>query len=180
HRFGLPGENLIGLVVRDMISHTEWSYADWSSALPGSRLALLVAARMLREHARADSDAALDSIIAQAKAVPPPGAQGAIQVAALAEAYVLRADWTNAEAAYKEAIDRMPVDLARRSWSFNLADVERHLNNDRKRQEALEAAKSTAQSDEVSRHALELQKGSGYRTEQVVARKKGTTKDATP
>lgn len=179
-RFALPGEHLIGVVLRDMISHTEWSYADWSGALPETSVPYVVAARLLREHARADSDAALDAVAAHTKGAAQAGPRGAIQVAALAEAYVLRADWTNAEATYKEAIERMPVEVARRSWWFNLADVERHLNNDRKRQEALEAAKSTAQSDEITRHALELQKGSGYRTDQVAARKKGIAKDATP
>lgn len=175
-RFTLPGESLFALVVRDMISHTEWTFRDWSPALPESAVPWIVAARLLRENARADSDAALDAVVKRATGSPPQGMDAAIQLAAIAEAHAIRADWTNAEARYKEAIDRMPIDIVRRSWWYNLADVERHLNNDRKRQEALEAAKSIAASDEISRRALDALKGSGYRSSLTAARTKDSSK----
>jgi len=93
----------------------------------------------------------------------------ALQLAAQAEAYALRSDWPNAETRYRQAIAHMPVDPVRRSWWINLADIEQRLNEEEKRQQALEAAKSPDPNDAMTRRALDLQKSSGFRPDRATA-----------
>jgi tetratricopeptide (TPR) repeat protein len=179
-RFDLPGESLAGLVIADMAASTDWSFTDWCDAVPGSSVAMVAAARRMREGARSDSDKALGMILAEENASTPGGFAGAVRLAVRAEAHALRSDWTEAEQLYRAAIERMPIDLIRRSWWFNLADIERRLANDRKRQDAFEAARSTSLNDAITRRTIELQKQSGYSADSTAAPKKGSTKDPAP
>ena len=54
-RYGLPGEELTGRVIRDMADQTNWTFADWKEALPAFAPIRLAAARLLRERGSADA-----------------------------------------------------------------------------------------------------------------------------
>ncbi|MFO0953865.1 MAG: hypothetical protein U0835_22460 [Isosphaeraceae bacterium] len=51
-RYALPAEDVVGTVIRDMAEQSEWSYAEWSAAVPRGTVAPVVAARVLREPRR--------------------------------------------------------------------------------------------------------------------------------
>ena len=53
------------------------------------------------------------------------------------------------------------VDLVRRSWWINVADVARSLHEESKRAEALDLAKSADLKDEITLRAIDLQKEMG-------------------
>jgi hypothetical protein len=57
----------------------------------------------------------------------------------------------------------MPDDATRRAWWINLAEVAVRLNDEAKRQRALEAARGQGPGDEVARRAAEMLKYSGTR-----------------
>ena len=59
----------------------------------------------------------------------------------------------------------MPDDTIRRSWYVNLADLELRLNDQPKRQRALEAARGLARNDEISRRVSDLLKAFGGRAQ---------------
>jgi hypothetical protein len=161
-RYTLPGEDLFGPVIRDMASHAEWAFSDWSAALPDYALASLVAARQVREQDRAGSDALLDRLLGDEGArVAPPGTPAAVHAAARAEAFALRENWAEAQAHYQEAIDLMPLDRVRRSWQFNLADLALRQNDEPARQKALEAANNHDPNDPITLRVVDLQKLSG-------------------
>ena len=178
HRYNVPGEDLIGAVVRDMAEQTEWTYADWSAALPRYAVAPLVAARVLSDADRTASDAALNSIVARADEPPPPGTSAALHLAAQAEAFALRSDWTTADALYRQAIDQMPSPRVRRAWWVNVADIALRLDDEFARQKALEAANSHDPNDEITRRVVELQKFSGNRGEKAAPRARTASKAA--
>ncbi|MCA1685626.1 MAG: hypothetical protein LC745_06495, partial [Planctomycetia bacterium] len=162
-RYALPSEDLLGPVIRDMAEQTAWSYKDWAVAIPRRTVAPLVAARVLRERLSPDADAALDAALDDADR--PPVGEGlavAVRTAAQAEALAMKNRWAEADDRYRLAIDRMPVDAVRRSWWFNVAEVAQRLNEDPKRQKALDAAKSTDPKDEITQRAIDLQKASGF------------------
>ncbi|MDR3635005.1 MAG: hypothetical protein P4L84_14470 [Isosphaeraceae bacterium] len=170
-RYTLPGEELIGPVVRDMASHSQWTFEEWSAALPSYALVPLVAARQLREHDRTDSDALLDRLVGdEGSGAPPSGSLPAVHFAARAEAFALKEKWAQAQALYQEAIDRMPVDLVRRSWQVNLADVALRQSDEPARQKALEAANNHDPNDPITLRVVDLQKGSGDRAPRTNAR----------
>src|SRR5262249_12402275 len=118
-RYALPGEELIGPVVRDLANHADWPFARWSEALPASPVAALAAYGVLREKGSGDAERALGRVLAEAPGEEP----GPIDLAARAEALAFQARWAEAEATYREAIERMPVDLVRRSWWLNVASL---------------------------------------------------------
>jgi hypothetical protein len=161
-RFALPSEELLGSVVRDMAGQSAWSYKDWSGVVPRRTAAPLVVARVLREQGGADDEAALEAALAEDEpSEPATGAEAAVLVAARAEALALKARWGEAEETYRRAIELMPVDVVRRAWWINVADLDQRLNEESKRLKALEAAKNTDLKDEVTLRAVELQKASG-------------------
>jgi tetratricopeptide (TPR) repeat protein/pSer/pThr/pTyr-binding forkhead associated (FHA) protein len=155
-RYALPSEDLIGGVVRDLAERTDWRFADWSEALPRFGVALLVAARVLRERSSLESDTALDAVLATANAPPPVGVPVAVHLAAQGEALALKSHWSEAEERYRQAIDLMPDDRVRRSWYFNLADLALRLDDEPKRLKALEAAQGADSQDEITQRALDL------------------------
>jgi tetratricopeptide (TPR) repeat protein len=166
-RFALPAEDLVGPIVRDMAGRGDWTYAEWSRALPPSSVASLAAARVLRERSSPDAEAALDAILARSDAPTLAGAPAAIHLALKAEALALRAqpNWAEAEKLYRQAIDQLPEGVFRRSWWMNLADLALRLNDESNRQKALESAKGRDQNDEIARRAVELLKDYSVRTE---------------
>ena len=164
-RYALPYEDLIGEVVREMASCREWTFDEWSKALPPLAIVRLVAARVLRERGDADAERALDAVVAEADAPTEPGPGLALHLAAQAEALALRSRWKDAEERYQRAVELMPDDTIRRSWYVNLADLELRLNDEPKRRRALEAARGLSRNDEISRRVNDLLKAFGGRAE---------------
>jgi tetratricopeptide (TPR) repeat protein len=169
-RYALPGEDLIGPLVRDLAEHEGWTYAEWSEALPAFAVAPLAAARVLRERSSPDASAPLDTILAGADAPTPDGVSAAVHLAAQAEAFALKARWDEAEQRYRQAIELMPELSIRRSWWMNLAEIALRLNNESSRQKALEAARGTDLDDEITRRAAEILKPYHVRGEPINTR----------
>lgn len=164
-RYTLPGEDLIGPVVHDMAGHGEWTFEEWSEALPPYAVVPLVAARHLRENDRAGSDAALDRLCSEEESrSAPPGVSVAVHIAARAEAFAVKGDWAGAQALYQQAIELMPLDRVRRSWHINVADLALRQNDEQVRQKALEAANNHDPNDPITLRVVDLQKASGERT----------------
>jgi hypothetical protein len=174
-RYALPTEDDLGEVIRDMAGSGAWSYKDWAGALPRGTAAAVVAARVLRATGSPDAGAALAAALSEAEAEPadepgpgsatvpatPATAAEAIRLAAGAEALAMKQRWADARDRYRRAIDRMPVDVIRRAWWVNLADLESRLNEEPERLEALETAKVADLKDEITRRVVEIQKASG-------------------
>ncbi|MDG3007590.1 hypothetical protein [Paludisphaera mucosa] len=169
-RYLLPGEGLAAAVVRELAADASWAYQDWAEAVPESGVSALAAARVLRKQGRPEADAILKRILERSEADARARAGGpdepaddpdgeALALAVAAEALALQADWKDAERRYRAAIDRMPDPRIRRSWWFNIADVALHLNDDDHRRAALDEALAVADSDDVSRRAMDLQRG---------------------
>lgn len=177
-RYALPYEDLIGMVVRDMAAQEEWTFEQWSEALPRFAVAPLVAARTLRERGAPDADRPLDVLLARAEATAPEGASTAVHLAAEGEALALKARWTEAERRYRQAIDLMPDEAIRRSWWMNLADIELRLNDEPRRLQALESARKPDSNDEITRRAQEFLKYSGTRPDVPEARAETDSKPA--
>jgi tetratricopeptide (TPR) repeat protein len=165
-RYALPHEALIGVVIRDMVSQDRWTSAEWTRALPDFAVAPLVAARVLRERGELDiAQKLLESLVTETAAPPSAGTSSAIHLAAQAEALAMKSRWNEADQRYRQAIRLMPVDAIRRSWWINVADIALRLNDEEKRQIALEAARGQDEGDEIARHALEMLKYTGPRSE---------------
>jgi tetratricopeptide (TPR) repeat protein len=174
-RYALPAEELIGPVVRDMADFADWTYAEWSAALPASAVVRLAAVRVLRERGSPDADAALDALLADdgsGTAVPAAhqGAAAAVALAARAEALALKQRWSDADQQYRQAIELMPDLTFRRSWWMNLAEIALRQNDESGRQKALEAARGNDPNDEITRRAVELLKYYGVRSERIDGR----------
>ncbi len=189
-RYALPTEDLIAGVVREMASSTTWSYKDWAETLPRGTAAATVAARVLRESGSPDAAVALDAALAEAgssRTALTPGSLAtaearqaeAVRLAAAAEALTMKQRWAEARDRYLEAVELMPVELIRRAWWLNLADLSARLGDDPERQKALEAAKVADLKDDVTRRAVELQRASGVVTRRTVSRVAGATTDET-
>jgi predicted negative regulator of RcsB-dependent stress response len=164
-RYALPGEDLVDPIVRDMAEHGGWTYAEWSKALPPFPIASLAAARVLRDRSSPDAEAALDTILGKADAPPPDETPVAVHFAAQAEAFALKGRFAEAEQRYRQAIDRSPEGVFRRSWWMNLADLALRLNDESNRQKALESAKGNDPNEDITRRAVELLKDYSVRTE---------------
>ncbi len=159
-RYFLPGETTARAIVRELIDDADWTFQDWSEALPKNTVAVLAAVRLLREHERPEAQALLKQILNQEQENVAPGAEGAVQTAMIAEAHALLSQWREAEQQYHQAIDRMSDLVVKRSWWFNLASVALQFNDEAQRKVALEAALEAPASDDISRRALELQRAS--------------------
>ena len=129
---------------------------------PGTRVAMLAAARLLREQGKPEAQKLLEQILDEGQ----EGSTGdderdrAIRLAMRAEAHALLSQWDEAEQRYRQAIDRIQDPTIKRSWWFNLASIASQLNDEAQRKAALAAALDVAASDDISRRALELQRAS--------------------
>jgi hypothetical protein len=159
----LPGEDLLSPIIADLVEDSGWTFEQWSSALPNYALVPLVAARQLIGRGSPDAEKALDAAIAAGDGPAPEGMSAAIHLAARAEALFLRSRWVEAEETYQRAIGLAPPDAIRRCWWFNVAEIAARLNDEIKRQTALEAARATPVNDEVAKRALEQLKLNGAR-----------------
>ena len=81
----------------------------------------------------------------------------AVALAARAEAFALKSRWKEAEKNYRLAIESVDDEKIKRSWWFNLADIELRLDNESQRQTALRAALPFP-ADEISRRAADIQR----------------------
>ena len=159
-RYLLPGETTALAIVRELIADADWTFQDWSEALPKNTVAILAAARLLREREQPEARALLEQILNQEQEIGSTGAERAVQTAMIAEAHALLSQWREAEQQYHQAIDRISDLTIKRSWWFNLASVALQLNDEAQRKAALEAALEAPTSDDISRKALELQRAS--------------------
>ncbi len=156
-RYALPHEELLGFVARVMVSSGDWTAEQWDEALPALATARVAAAKALREKDRAGSDRILDRVIARADEPSPDPSEAGEDRAGVAEALALRDRPTGAIEAYGMAIDAVADDLTRRRWWINLADIAQRGGDKAARNRALEAARGTETTDEITRLALELQ-----------------------
>jgi tetratricopeptide (TPR) repeat protein len=159
-RYFLPGETTARAIVRELITGADWTFQDWSEALPKNSVAILAAVRLLREHELPEAQTLLKQILDQEQEIVSTGAEGAVQTAMIAEAHALLSQWKEAEQQYHQAIDRISDLTIKRSWWFNLASVAIQLNDEAQRKVALEAALKAPASDDISRKALVLQRAS--------------------
>jgi hypothetical protein len=162
-RYLLPGEEPIREVVRELASSKDWRAQDWLAIIPGSAVARLVAARLLREESPGQADALLDLVLNEQQDAESPDVLGPLTLAARAEAFALRARFREAGEEYRRAIERIDDDTVKRSWWFNLADIASRLDDEQGRQAALRAALAVATSDDVSRRATEIQRATRAR-----------------
>jgi tetratricopeptide (TPR) repeat protein len=168
-RYLLPGEEAARDILVELTSQNEWTFQEWSRALPRNPTVLLAAARLLRElreqgRAQAEAEPLLELILEGGK----PGASGDTPepraLAARAEALALQARWKEAEQEYHRAIERIDNDTIRRSWWFNLADIASRMDDEEQRQAALRAALTVANSDDITRRATSIQRQAAARS----------------
>ena len=129
-------------IVRELLSKNEWTFDEWSAALPENPTALLAAARLLtragqRARRTRCSTWSLDESSDRSRA---PNRPDALTLAARAEAFALQSRWREAEQQYRLAIELIDDETIKRSWWFNLADIELRLDDESQRQAALRAA----------------------------------------
>jgi hypothetical protein len=163
-RYLLPGEERVREILRDLLSRTEWSFREWSEILPQNTTVPLVAARLLREQGRSDSEALLDLVVNQEEPLETGEVSGPLLLAARAEACAMRSRWREAEMQYRQAIELVEDETTKRSWWFNLAEVASRLDDEAQQQAALRAALAGPSSDEIARRATELRRGAGQRS----------------
>ncbi len=181
-RYALPTEDALASVVREMAASSAWSYRDWASALPRGTASAVVAARVLRESGSPDAETALNDALAwaaeDARGLDADRSANAVRLASWAEALAMKQKWAEARDRYRLAVDLMPVDLIRRAWWLNLADLESRVDGEPERQKALEQAKVADLKDEVTRRAVDLQRASGTLARRPLGQKVGPDAEA--
>ncbi len=192
-RYAVPTEERLAVVLREMAAAPQWTYAEWSSAIPHRTAAPLAAARVLRELANSAAATALDVAVADAEAEPipaplqptaesdealvtfraAPAPADAVRLAAGAAALAMKQHWAEARDRYRRAIDRAGDDSVRRACWVNVSDLSLRLDEESGRRLALDAAKNADPKDEITRRAVELQKDSGFVAQRMPGRAAG-------
>ena len=85
---------------------------------------LLAAARLLKKQGTARRIPLLDLILDDRGPSAGNTTPGALAMAARAEAFALKSRWKEAEEQYRLAIELIDDETIKRSWWFNLADIE--------------------------------------------------------
>ena len=156
-RFLLPGEERIRDIIGEQITNYDWTVGDWQKVVPKRTFVPLAMARSLREQGRKEvADALLDLILNESRSASADRSIESLRLASRAEALALRSRWQEADQIYREAIELLDDATVRRSWWFNLADIAFRLADDTKRQSALQATLTAANSDEISRRTGEI------------------------
>lgn len=163
-RFLLPGEERVRTIVRELLSLNEWAYRDWSAVLPKRPASSLAAARLLKEQRNDEADSLLDVLMEGPQPIEGAKRASALALAARAEAFALKLRWKDSEQAYRRAIELIDDETIKRSWWFNLADVELRLDDESQRQTALRAALAVSIPDEISRRATDIQRANNVRS----------------
>ena len=162
-RFALPNEELIAGIVRDMASRTDWSYAQWSSAIPDRGVALLATYRVLSEREQVtDANAMLDRLLAEG---PPTAVSDASDRASRAEGLALKGRLDEAASSYRDAIDALDDETTRRAWWLNLAEVLARTGDRGKVRDALTAAQAGRGDDEIGDRVGQVLTREGLKTE---------------
>jgi tetratricopeptide (TPR) repeat protein len=162
-RYRLAHEGIVAAVVRDMIGAGDWSFAEWSKALPARAVVRLAAGRVLRERSSPDAERAFEMAL-EVKITPPPGSlDEAEHLAAEAEALALLERKAEATERYRRAIGVADDEPTRRRWRLSLAEILGGLGETAERDQLLEAAKGTDSSDDVTRRAIEAQRYAGLK-----------------
>ena len=158
NRYAMPHSGLLDEVARDMAGAGDWTAAEWAEATPDFAPALLAVATALRTREPAESERRLEAICRVNDRALDPRFEAAEDQAAIAEALAERGRWTDAVTQYRRAVDGEPRDLDRRVWWFNLAEVARKAGDTLVQQQAIESAKGTDLSDEVTQRAANVAK----------------------
>jgi hypothetical protein len=157
-RYALPHEALFSLVVRNMAERGEWSFEQWTSALPPSAVASWVGSKVLaRMQKKTEADGLADLAIRQADLTPPAGYDPVEHRAAVAEALAYRGRWTDASEQYRQAIDQVDNDAIRRAWWLNLSELAHRMSDTAAQARAIEAAQSPDTVDEITQRARKYQ-----------------------
>ena len=153
NRYHLPHSTLLDAIARDMDDAGDWTADEWTEATPEFGPSLLAVADALRAKHPDEADRRLEAICQTADRVLAPQFDAAEDHAATAEAMAERGRWTDAVALYHQAIDDETRDLDRRVWWFNLAELAGKTGDLDARNQAIENAKGTDLSDEVTQRA---------------------------
>jgi hypothetical protein len=156
-RFLLPGEDSLREIVRDLLSKNAWTFDEWSAVLPNNATAFVATARLLREQGRSEAQVLIDRVTDLRQPLETVPMARALTLAARAEARALQLDWKQAEAQYRLAIAFCEDETTKRSWWFNLADIEQRLDDEGQRQIALRAA-AIPSGDDIARRAADIQR----------------------
>ena len=157
-RYLLPGEECAREILVELISKRAWTFDEWAAALPRSNIAFVAAARLLREQGLSEANVLLERVMDLREPVEAVPAARALTLAARAEACALQSGWKQAEEQYRLAIEVCEDETIKRSWWFNLADIEQRLDNEGQRQLALRAAMIYPSSDDIARRAADIQR----------------------
>jgi tetratricopeptide (TPR) repeat protein len=160
-RYLLPGEDAVRDIVNEMAARErDWTFREWSRALPQNPTVLLATARLLREKRRAEAEALVSLVIEGGGPSSTGHSVDPRTFAARAEALALGSRLKEAEQEYRQAIELADNDMIRRSWWFNLADIALRLNDETQRLVAIRAAIAIVPSDDITRRASSLQRAS--------------------
>ena len=162
-RFRLPHEQIVGIVIRDMVSSRDWSFAEWSVALPANSVVRLAAGRILREKSSPDAARAFGLALADDVAIPEATDPAAEHYAAQAEALVLTEKRDAAADRYRKAIAMTSDDGNRRRWRLALAEILAPLGDTTERADLLQAAIGDNPADEVGKKALDALQFAGMK-----------------
>jgi tetratricopeptide (TPR) repeat protein len=164
-RYLLPGEDAVRDIVTEMAAR-DWTFREWSRALPQNPTVLLATARLLREQGRDEAEPLLALIIDGGAPSSTASAADPRALAARAEALALAVGsrLKEAEQEYRQAIELADNDMIRRSWWFNLADIALRLNDEPQRRAAIRAALDVDASDDITRRGSSIQRVSDSRS----------------
>ncbi len=156
-RYLLPGEERQREILRELVAN-ESAFPEWSTAIPKNVATSLAVARLLKETNRREADALLDFVTGAPIPLERSTPASAVALAARAEAFAMKSRWKEAEQDYRLAIEAVNDEKIKRSWWFNLADIELRLNDETQWQSALRAAMAVSPSDEIAQHATSVQR----------------------
>ena len=160
-RYFLPGETTARAIIRELIAEADWTFQDWSEALPRNSVATPGGSSACSANTSGRKlKRCSNRFSTQDQEIVSAGAERAVQTAMIAEAHALLSQWKEAEQQYHQAIDLISDLTIKRSWWFNLASVALQFNDEAQRKVAIEAALEAPATDDISRRALELQRNS--------------------
>jgi hypothetical protein len=161
-RYLLPGEDRRREILRELVANDP-AFPGWPAAIPKDLTTTLAAGRLLKEKGSPAADALLDAVASAPVPLEPATPSGAVALAARAEAFALRSRWKEAEQSYRLAIESVDDEKIKRSWWFNLADIELRLDDETQWRTAMRAALAVSPSDEISRRAADTQRSNSGR-----------------
>ena len=110
----------------------------------------------LREQGFSEAQMLIDRVMDLRHPLEADPAASALTLAAR-RSFALQSGWRQAEEQYRLAIELCDDETIKRSWWFNLADIERRLDDEGRRQIALRAA-AVPSGDDIARRAADIQR----------------------